>query len=88
MNKLALFLYMTGLKVAIWFLVAVLVIRIVHNLWQRVSLARTGQRFQFLLTRFRFEEEISWRDVRYSFLVVFDSAVFVLIMLWLTSQVF
>ena len=79
---------MLGLKIAIWFLVALLVIRIMHNLWQRVSLARTGQRFQFLLTKFRFEEEISWKHVRYSLLVVFDSAVFILILIWLTSRIF
>ena len=85
---MALFLCMLGLKIAIWFLVALLVIRIMHNLWQRVSLARTGQRFQFLLTKFRFEEEISWKDVRYSLLVVFDSAVFILILIWLTSRIF
>ena len=78
---------MTSLKVAIWTLVALLVIRIMHNLWQRVSVARTGQRFQFLLTRFKFEEEISWRDVRYSFLVVLDSAVLVLILAWLVELI-
>lgn len=79
---------MLGLKVAVWFLVSLLVIRVVHNLWQKVSLARTGQRFQFLLTKFRFEQEVSWRDVRYSFLVVFDSAVFVLILAWLAAELF
>jgi len=77
---------MTSLKVAIWTLVALLVIRIMHNLWQRVSVARTGQRFQFLLTRLRFAEEVSWRDVRYSFLVVLDSAVLVFLLAWLAEQ--
>ena len=77
---------MTSLKVAIWTLVALLVIRIMHNLWQRVSVARTGQRFQFLLTRLRFEEEVSWRDVRYSFFVVLDSAVLVFLLAWLAEQ--
>jgi hypothetical protein len=77
---------MTSLKIAIWTLVALLVIRIMHNLWQRVSVARTGQRFQFLLTRLRFEEEVSWRDVRYSFLVVLDSAVLVFLLAWLAEQ--
>jgi hypothetical protein len=76
---------MTGMKIAIWFLVSILVIRIVHNLWQKVCVIRTGQRFQFLLTGLRFEQEITWRDVRYSFLVVFDSAVFVFILVWLTG---
>jgi len=76
---------MTSLKIAIWTLVALLVIRIMHNLWQRVSVARTGQRFQFLLTRLRFEEEVSWRDVRYSFLVVLDSAVLVFLLAWLVD---
>ena len=77
---------MTSLKIAIWTLVALLVIRIMHNLWQRVSVARTGQRFQFLLTRLRFEEAVSWRDVRYSFLVVLDSAVLVFLLAWLAEQ--
>ena len=49
-------------------------------------MARTGQRFQFLLTRFRFEEEVSWRDVRYSFLVVLDSVVLVFVLAWLAEQ--
>lgn len=57
-----------------------------HNLWQKVCLARTGGRFQFLLTRFRFEEEVTWKDVRYSFLVVLDSAVLVLILVWFTEE--
>jgi len=77
---------MTSLKIAIWTLVALLAIRLMHNLWQRVSVARTGQRFQFLLTRLRFEEEVSWRDVRYSFLVVLDSAVLVFLLAWLAEQ--
>lgn len=77
---------MTSLKIAIWTLIALLVIRIMHNLWQRVSVARTGQRFQFLLTRLRFEEEVSWRDVRYSFLVVLDSVVLVFLLAWLAEQ--
>jgi hypothetical protein len=75
-----------NLKIAIWFLVLLLVIRIMHNLWQKVCLARTGERFQFLLTRLRFEEEVTWKDVRYSFLVVLDSAVLVLILVWLTEE--
>ena len=77
---------MAGLKIAIWFLVALLVIRIMHNLWQRVCVARTGERFQFLLTKFRFQQEITWRDVRYSFLVMLDSAVLVLILVWLIDE--
>ncbi len=77
---------MAGLKIAIWFLIALLVIRIMHNLWQRVCVARTGQRFQFLLAKFRFEQEVSWRDVRYSFLVVLDSAVLTIILIWLAGE--
>jgi hypothetical protein len=77
---------MQSLKVAIWFLVSLLVLRIMHKLWQKVCVARTGGRFQFLLTKFRFEEEVSWKDVRYSFLVVLDSAVLVLILVWLTEE--
>ena len=77
---------MAGLKIAIWFLIALLVIRIMHNLWQRVCVTRTGERFQFLLTKFRFEQEISWRDVRYSFLVMLDSAGLGLILIWLAGE--
>lgn len=77
---------MQSLKIAIWFLVALLVVRMIHNLWQKVCVARTGGRFQFLLTRLRFEEEVTWKDVRYSFLVVLDSAVLILILIWLSSE--
>jgi hypothetical protein len=79
---------MTSLKIAIWFLIALLVIRIMHHLWQKVCMARTGEKFQFLLTKFRFEEEVTWKDVRYSFLVVLDSAVLLLILIWITGEIF
>ena len=75
-------------RIAVWSLVALLVIRIMHHLWQKVSVARTGERFQFLLTRLKFEREVTWRDVRYSFLVVFDSAVGVFLLAWLFGQIF
>ncbi|MCI0531635.1 MAG: hypothetical protein L0Y74_06790 [candidate division Zixibacteria bacterium] len=79
---------MPGIKIAVWFLISLLVLRATLYLWQRACVGRTGKKFQFLLTRFKFDEEISWLDVRYSLLVVFDSAVLVLFLLWVTGKLF
>lgn len=76
-----------GFKIAFWFLVSILFLRILLLAWQKVSLLKTGQKFKFLLTRFNFKEEVSWQDVRYSLYVIVDFLVSMFILIWLVEKV-
>jgi len=77
-----------GFKIAFWFLVSLLLLRILLIAWQKVSLLKTGQKFKFLLTHLNFKEEVSWRDVRYSLYVILDFLISMFIIIWLVEKVF
>jgi len=77
-----------GFKIAFWFLISLLLLRILLIAWQKVSLLKTGKKFKFLLTRFNFKEEIGWQDVRYSLYVIVDFLVSMFIIIWLSEKVF
>ncbi len=76
----------TGLKIAILLLVFILILKLILKGWQKVAVTRTGQRFTFLLTKSPFSRDISWRDVRYSVLVIIDSVISIIILIWLVNK--
>ncbi len=76
-----------GFKIAFWFLVSLLLLRLLLKAWQKVSVLKTGKNFKFLLTRFNFKEEISWQDVRYSLYVIVDFLVSMFILIWLVEKI-
>jgi len=77
-----------GLKIAILILFFILILRLILKGWQKVAVARNGEKFKFLLTKSPFSTDITWRDVRYSLLVVFDSIISVIILIWITDKLF
>jgi hypothetical protein len=78
----------TGLKIAILLLVFILILKLILKGWQKVAVTRTGKRFKFLLTRSPFSRDVSWRDVRYSVLVIIDSIISIVILIWLLGKLF
>jgi len=76
-----------GFKIAFWFLISLLLLRILLKAWQKVSVLKTGKRFKFLLTKLNFKEEVNWRDVRYSLYVIVDFLVSIFIIIWLSEKV-
>ncbi|EQB62700.1 MAG: hypothetical protein RBG1_1C00001G0279 [candidate division Zixibacteria bacterium RBG-1] len=76
-----------GFKIAFWFLISFLLLRILLTAWQKVSVLKTGEKFNFLLTRFNLKDEVSWRDVRYSLYVIIDFLVSMFILIWLVEKV-
>ena len=76
----------TGLEIAILLLVFILILKLILKGWQKVAVTRTGQRFKFLLTRSPFSRDISWRDVRYSILVIVDSIISIMILIWVVNR--
>ncbi len=52
-----------------------------------MALSRTGERFRFLLTKSPFSTDVTWRDVRYSVLVVVDALICMVILIWLVDKV-
>ena len=75
-----------GLKVAILVLLFVLILRLLLKGWQKVAVSRKGERFRFLLTRSPFSSDVTWRDVRYSIMVVIDALISVVILIWLMDK--
>lgn len=78
---------MDGLKIAILVLLFVLVLRLLLKGWQKVAVSRTGEKFKFLLTKSPFSGDVTWRDVRYSVLVVVDALICIVILIWLMDKV-
>ena len=76
----------TGLKIAILLLVFILILKLILKGWQKVAVVRTGRRFRFLLTAWPFSSDISWRDVRYSILVIVDSIISIIILIWVIDK--
>jgi len=75
-----------GLKIAILVLVFILILRLLVKGWQKVAVSRTGERFKFLLTKSPFSHDVTWRDVRYSIMVVIDALVSIVVLIWLTDM--
>jgi len=77
-----------GLKIALIFLLFVLILRLLLVGWQKVALRRTRKRFVFLLTNFSLKGEVGWQDVKYSLLVIIDSLITLIILLWIFGKIF
>jgi uncharacterized protein YbjT (DUF2867 family) len=75
-----------GLKIAILVLVFILILRLLLKGWQKVAVSRTGEKFKFLLTRSPFSHDVTWRDVRYSIMVVIDALISIIVLIWLTDM--
>ena len=76
----------TGLEIAILLLVFILILKLILKGWQKVAVTRAGKRFKFLLTKSPFSRDISWRDVRYSILVIVDSIISIIILIWVIDK--
>lgn len=75
-----------GLRMAILVLVFILILRLLVKGWQKVAISRTGERFKFLLTKSPFSRDVTWRDVRYSIMVVVDALISIVVLIWLTEM--
>ena len=76
----------TGYKIAILALLVVLMVRLLLYGWQKVAVSRTGEKFKFLLIKSPFSTDVTWRDVRYSLLVVVDSFISIIVLVWLVEE--
>lgn len=75
-----------GLKIAILVLVFILILRLLVKGWQKVAVSRTGERFRFLLTKSPFSHDVTWRDVRYSIMVIIDALISIIVLIWLMDM--
>jgi hypothetical protein len=79
---------MQGIRITILILLFILVVRLLLMGWQKVAVTRTGEKFKFLLTKSPFSTDVTWRDVRYSLLVVIDSIISIIVLVWLVEELF
>ncbi len=79
---------MQGIRIGILILLFILIVRLLLLGWQKVAITRTGERFKFLLTKSPFSPDVTWRDVRYSILVVIDSFITIIVLIWLAEMIF
>jgi uncharacterized protein YbjT (DUF2867 family) len=77
-----------GLKIAILVLLFFLILRLLVKGWQKVAISRTGENFRFLLTKSPLSHDVTWRDVRYSMMVVIDALISIIVLIWLTDMLF
>jgi hypothetical protein len=77
---------LNGLKIAILVLLFIFILKLILKGWQKVAVARKGERFKFLLTRLPLSSDVTWRDVRYSIMVVVDSLISMIILIWLINK--
>ena len=78
----------SGLEIAILVLLFILLLRLILKGWQKVAVSRKGERFKFLLTRSPMSQDVTWRDVRYSLLVVIDALISIVILIWVMDKLF
>jgi hypothetical protein len=78
----------TSLEIALLFLLFILILRLILAGWQKVAVARTGKKFKFLLIKSPFSHDATWRDVRYSILVIVDSIISIIILIWVIDMLF
>ena len=79
---------LSGLKIAILVLLFILIFRLLLKGWQRVAVSRKAERFRFLLTKSPFSPDVTWRDVRYSIMVVIDALISIVILIWVLGKLF
>jgi hypothetical protein len=79
---------LNGLKIAILVLLFILILKLILKGWQKVALSRKGEKFRFLLTKSPFSTDVTWRDVRYSVLVVIDAIISIVILIWVMDKLF
>jgi hypothetical protein len=77
---------MSGPKIAILVLVFVLILKLLVKGWQKVALSRGGEKFKFLLTRSPLSHDVTWRDLRYSVMVVIDGLISIVILIWIVDK--
>ncbi|KPK99679.1 MAG: hypothetical protein AMJ91_06940 [candidate division Zixibacteria bacterium SM23_73_3] len=77
-----------GFKIAILVLLFILILKLILKGWQKVAVSRKGEKFKFLLTRSPLSHDVTWRDVRYSVLVVVDSVISIVILIWVMDKLF
>ena len=78
----------TGFRIAFLFLLFILILKLLLMGWQKVSIKKSGNRFNFVLTNFPFKKEISWRDVKYFLIVIVDSLISLLVLFWILGRIF
>jgi len=78
----------SGLEIAILVLLFILIFRLILKGWQKVAVYRRGEKFKFLLTKSPLSHDVTWRDVRYSILVVIDSIISIVILIWVIDKLF
>jgi len=77
-----------GLELAILVLLFIIIFRPLLKGWQKVAVSRKGERFRFLLTKSPFSSDVTWRDVRYSIMVVIDALISIVILIWVMDRLF
>jgi hypothetical protein len=77
-----------GFRIALLFLLFILILRLFLMGWRKVALKRTNRKFKFLLTEFSLKGDIGWQDVKYSLLVIIDSLITLIILLWVFDKIF
>jgi hypothetical protein len=77
-----------GFKIALLFLLFILLLRLFLMGWQKVAVKRTGKSFRFLLTKLSFKGDISWQDVKYSLFVIIDSLITLIILIYIFDKIF
>jgi hypothetical protein len=75
-----------GLTIAILVLLFILILKLILKGWQKVAVSRKGQKFRFLLIKSPFSQDVTWRDVRYSILVMVDSIISMVILIWVIEK--
>ena len=78
----------SGLKIAILVLLFILIFRLLLKGWQKVAVSRKGERFRFILAKSPFASDVTWRDVRYSIMVVIDALISIVILIWVMDRLF
>jgi uncharacterized protein YbjT (DUF2867 family) len=76
------------LRIAILILLFLLILRLLVTGWQKVAVSRTGDKFKFLLIKSPISPDVTWRDVRYSIMVVIDALISIIVLMWLTDMMF
>jgi len=79
---------MQGIRITILILLFILIVRLLLMGWQKVAVTRSGERFKFLLTKSPFSSDVTWRDVRYSLVVMIDSIISIIVLIWITEKLF
>ena len=77
-----------GLKLGLVFVVFILLFRLLYRGWQKIALLKSGENFKFLLFCSPFRKDLTWRDVKYSLMVLLDSFICLAILIWIERRIF